>query len=109
LTTLPSRSEDNVQLTIDSKQPLDDVLRVVGAMYDVELSTKPAATATRAGKRAGATRRGSAARVSARRKTAARGASSAEIRRWAIDNGYELGRKGPLPGEVVAAFRAGHR
>jgi hypothetical protein len=103
-----------MQLTIDSEQPLDEVLRVVGAMFDVEISvgsqdaraaTRPGRAARQATKRAGSARRG--ARRGGRR--ARSGATPADVRQWAALNGLEIASKGRVPGSVLEAFAAAHR
>ncbi len=104
-----------MQLTIDSSQPLDDVLRVVGAMFNVTLqveagaATPVAQVPTRA---AGARRpRQAAGRSAGRRTTTRRGGrgSTADIRRWAIEHGLDVRSRGRIPSTVVSAYRAAHR
>ena len=94
-----------MQLTIDSDQPLADVLRVVGAMYNVQLTSSRMSNATapsaapedvRAGRRA--PRR---ARSASKKRTPTAG-SSAEMRAWGRENGYEVGDKGTLPTALIA-------
>jgi Lsr2 len=98
-----------VQLTIDSTQKLDDVIRVVSALYNVQLGVvsdadaKPAA-ASRSRGRSAATR-GSATRRSGRRPTR-RNASTAEVRAWAHTNGFTISDRGRLSQTVKNAFEA---
>ena len=87
-----------MQITIDSDQPLEDVLRVIGAMYNVDL------TSTNASSKAGA-RRVPQQRRGPRRRSA-RQASTAEVRAWALSNGYEVGTKGRIADAVLRAYRA---
>jgi Lsr2 len=57
-------------------------------------------------------RRGAAAGRSARSSrpaSAPRGESQAEIREWARAQGYAVGDRGRIPGEVRAAYDAAHR
>lgn len=104
-----------MQLTIDSEQPLDEVLRVVGAMFDVEISvgdlgsraTRPAGRPARrgSGRRSSVSRR--RGRPAGRRGRQA--ASPADIRSWATRNGYDIATKGRVPATVMEAFAAAHR
>jgi hypothetical protein len=100
-----------MQLTIDTSERLDDVLRVVGAAFGVTLSVGEdgdAAPATghaprsraRAG-RASGSRRG--ARASRGRGN---GPSTAEVRAWAREHGYAVSDRGRIPQEVFTAFAA---
>jgi hypothetical protein len=59
------------------------------------------------GRRRGATT-GRSAR-SSRPASAPRGESQAEIREWARAQGYAVGDRGRIPGEVRAAYDAAHR
>lgn len=112
-----------MQLTIDSAQPLDDVLRVVGAMYNVNLTvdgarrhTADAISSARGGRRAAATkprtRRSKSSQKPAttgrRRRGGRRSASTAEIRQWAVDSGYDIASKGRVPATIVDAYRSAH-
>jgi hypothetical protein len=102
-----------VQLTIDSNQKLSDVLRVVGALYAVNIGvleaettpaeiTKPTTPAPRGRKRAPRSRRPAASRGTGRRSS--RGTSSAEIRAWAQANGHTVSDRGRIPSAVVTAY-----
>ena len=86
-----------MQLTIDSSQPLEDVLRVVGAMYQVDLSVPPGNGNN--SQRTLRQRRAS----SARRKKLP---TTAEVRAWALSEGYEVGSKGRIADSVVDAYLA---
>jgi hypothetical protein len=100
----------NVQLTIDSSQKLDDVIRVVGALYNVQLgivgtAASKAVVASSRGSSRSAPSRGSASRGSGRRPN--RGsASTAEVRAWAQTNGYQVNSRGRIPMTVKNAFEA---
>src|SRR3954470_18008435 len=116
-----------MQLTIDSQQPLDQVLRVVGALYDVTLTVDgdagtganvaatgptaaPAAPAAPAASRDGRRR---TSRANGRRSTAAHhrksgAAPASEVRRWARANGLHVSDRGRISASVTAAYRAGH-
>jgi hypothetical protein len=103
----------SVQVTIDSSESLSDVLRVLGAVYDVTLtvseegtvgSTPPAESSPTPVPEKVRTRR-------ARKKPAAEPAARAgneQIRSWALENGLTVSNRGRLPGRVVAAYRDAH-
>jgi Lsr2 len=99
-----------VQLTIDSTQKLDDVIRVVGALYNVQLgvvdATGPTATVASSRSRSrSASSRGSATRRSGRRPSRST-ASTAEVRAWAQTNGYQVNSRGRIPMTIKNAFEA---
>jgi hypothetical protein len=96
-----------MQLTIDSSQPLEDVLRVIGAMYKVDISAGPtnAKTTSRTTSRRTAPQRRNAS-ANARRNGKHEAPTSAQVRAWAVSKGYEVGSKGRIPDSVVAAYRA---
>lgn len=100
-----------MQLTIDSSQPLDDVLRVIGAMYNVRLTTDGTRRVTSADEVP--ERKKETIAVSSRRRGSAKlrrdVASTADVRAWALANGYEVGSKGRISDSVVAAFKAARR
>jgi hypothetical protein len=106
-----------MQLMVDSKEPLESVLLVVGAMYRVELSvatqTDPApapatSTATRNGtrKRSRKTaRKAPAAPAGGGRRGRRRVVDSADVRAWARANGHAVKDRGRVPAAVVDAYR----
>jgi hypothetical protein len=98
-----------VQLTIDSTQKLDDVIRVVGALYNVQLgvvdAAGPTATVASSRGRSRAASRGSATRRSGRRPSRST-ASTAEVRAWAQTNGYQVNSRGRIPMTIKNAFEA---
>jgi hypothetical protein len=121
----------DVKLTVDSSEPLEDAMRVLGALYGVTLvvasdgsdvagaeqdARKPADK--RAGRRPAAARKTRpAARASdavarkPKQGTAARLAgspSSAEVRSWARDNGMTVSDRGRVPASVMTAYRNAH-
>ncbi len=99
-----------MHLTIDSDQQLDDVLRVVGAMFNVTLQVQPAApdeAGSASAARPGRARSGSGGRRA--RAGRARRESTADIRTWAAANGHEVASRGRIPTSVVSAYRAAHR
>ncbi|MBC7639515.1 MAG: Lsr2 family protein [Rhodoferax sp.] len=101
-----------MKVTLYSSDPLEDALRVVGALYGVSLqagapdaATPPVATPVARTR----SRSRSAAAVTAPRKRASRAAVStptAELRRWAKEAGYQVNDRGPLPADVLAAHAA---
>jgi hypothetical protein len=98
-----------VQITIDSSQKLDDVIRVVGALYNVQLGVVGTANATSAapsrGRARSASSRGSAARRAGRRPTR-KNVSNADVRAWAHNNGFQISDRGRISQEVKNAFEA---
>jgi hypothetical protein len=92
-----------MQLTIDTSQDLDDVLRVVGSLFNVTITTTDAVTEARP--TAGKGRRSSSRRSSASR-SARRAASPAEMRAWAVAHGHNVNGRGRVPAAIVAAFEA---
>jgi hypothetical protein len=118
-----------VKVTIDSSEPLDDALRVLGALYDVTLvvSTPVADTSGEAQEeivarpvRGGArpSRRGTAAKDRAPRTPKGRGGrtrknvapvGTAELRSWARDNGYAVSDRGRVATSVLQAYDAAHQ
>ena len=115
-----------MKVTIDSTEPLQDALRVIGALYNVTLTQaepasnaattttrttrtrKPAATA----ERASATQpspEAAAPRSSGRRArlapTTEAAPKTSEIRAWALANGHQISDRGPLPAAVIAEYR----
>ena len=108
-----------MQLTIDSNEPLERVLDVVGSLYGVRLAVSLApprhrprpvhAPRRRAAPRARPARsRGSAvpARSHRSRPTASTTSppDSATVRRWAQANGVAVKDRGRIPASVVAAY-----
>jgi hypothetical protein len=108
-----------MQLTIDSNEPLQRVLDVVGSLYGVRLtvSTETPEAMGVAGSRP---RRGAApksrsarprgkavpARSHGSRSTASTTSApdSATVRRWAHANGVAVKGRGRIPASVVAAY-----
>ncbi len=111
-----------MKVTIDSTEPLADALRVVGALYNVNLAEAPAADDTPPaepvqGKPARATTanppRPSPAKTSKvstegrSRRVAA--ATSRDMRAWALANGHAVSDRGTLPAAVKAAYTEAHK
>jgi hypothetical protein len=119
-----------MKLTLDSAEPLDDALRVVGALYGVRLAVttdgaskteaaeQPApATATTgtAGRRVSSNRErrqpGKGGRAASRRRSTRRpdpAGNTAEIRAWARQSGLTVSDRGRISGTVLAAYRNAH-
>jgi len=123
-----------MQLTIDSTEPLDRVLKVVSSLYGVELavvstSEQPAGESAarqkpitpRAQTRRTAKKTAPAAPV---RKTAAGNGKKATgnggsrqspvndlgaVRSWARANGFQVSDRGRVSNAVLQAFKAGNR
>lgn len=102
-----------VQITIDSKEPLENVLRVVGATYGVTVGVveggAPAAGTGRRGRPRGVGR--ATKRQPGRprgRKRAQSGLSMSDVREWARGQGHQVSTRGPVPTPIVEAYRAAH-
>jgi len=109
-----------MQLTIDSNEPLDHVLRVVGSLYGVNLvvadqsgqgPAEPAAlpedtpSQPRASRPRGAKK--AASKTPPRSGRTADGGSKPDltaVRQWARDNGYAVSDRGRVPNSVLAAY-----
>ncbi len=106
-----------MQLTIDSAEPLEDVLKVIGSLYDVRLAVVPAAAvdapapplATKAvaatHKRSGAARSSSVDAAGRRRSGGSAQVDPAAVRHWARENGHPVRDRGRVADAVVAAYR----
>lgn len=115
-----------MKVTIDSTEPLADALRVIGALYNVTLTTsdtttgdKERETAPSPQRPAGsnrkprpATKERSSRRpetvTSKRAKRQVSSVSISEIRRWAKDNGHAVRSRGTLPASVRSAYADAH-
>jgi hypothetical protein len=124
-----------LKLTLDSSEPLEHAMRVVGALYGVTLSlssdgqeaTKPAKK--NSGKPANAKKRTARKKTSATRKAlpvaaaadaeptqeeqavalgSAGSPSNADLRTWARHNGFTLSDRGRVPAAIVTAYRSAH-
>jgi hypothetical protein len=123
-----------MQLTIDSTEPLDRVLKVVSSLYGVELSVVsttglPAAAEQASGRAraASAPRGGQTARKAGARKNAAGSLAPAKaagrngrsrrspvadvgaVRTWARANGFQVSDRGRVSNAVLKAFEEGQR
>jgi hypothetical protein len=116
-----------VKVTIDSTEPLEDAIRVRGALYGVTLTiaaTEPATSlgttsrdrrSTSPRPRKARTRSAKstplatpAARTVRGAKATAQAVDSAELRSWARQNGYTLSDRGRVPAAITAAYRDAH-
>jgi len=116
-----------LRLTLDSSEPLEDAMRVLGALYGVTLVVSPddqdatstaRKTASTPGKKSANKPAGNkktvnraptdAKKARPEQKTARRSAgasSNAEVRSWARRNGLTVSDRGRLPASVVTAYR----
>ena len=111
-----------MRISIDSTEPLEDVIRVVGAMYDVTLTvaaTNDTAVAvqarTSAARDGNRTAKGKASRGrgTGRSRAGSRGqsdrrlakVSNHDLRSWARENGYTVSDRGRIPAAVVTGYR----
>lgn len=86
-----------MQLTIDSAEPLEHVLRVVGSLYGTELAVAPDATIPEAAQpptKSARRRKRGATTSASRKRTRAGSPSTADIRAWAQGHGYEVASRG---------------
>jgi hypothetical protein len=108
-----------MQLTIDSTEPLDHVLRVVESLYGVQLSATAKAPAVKGARSAGGSakpepRRSDAARDSAKpsaptKRSTSRNAAKTDpaiIRNWARANGHAIRDRGRVPATILAAYKS---
>jgi Lsr2 len=120
-----------LKLTVDSSEPLDEAMRVLGALYGVTLvvskdepdmrpPTKKTASRPAKGRRtvsgrqaaARATRSGASAvsadAVKPTKASASRSSGSpnnAEVRSWARQTGLTVSDRGRIPASVMTAYR----
>jgi len=118
------RDEKPLKVTIDSAEPLADALRVIGALYNVNLAQVAATddtTTTTAGAAqdqplgaatAKPSRNSRAKAASAPTRTGRRrrntAASSSDVRAWAVANGHTVSDRGTLPAGIKAAYAQAH-
>ncbi len=103
-----------MQVTIDSRDPLEQALGVVGALYGVELTVgaategaaAPQVRSTTARKRGG---KRTAARQSGRRARGGAASSSkpdlAAVRSWAREQGLQVSDRGRVSNAVLEAYQ----
>jgi hypothetical protein len=95
-----------VQLTIDSAEPLEKVLAVIGALYNVEVATTAAAPAARQKPRAANAARSRRATTGPARRASVAKPDPASVRAWAKTTGLEVNDRGRVPANVTAAYVA---
>ena len=114
-----------MKVTIDSTEPLADAIRVIGALYNVNLAqaaeTDEATTLEAA---QGPSARPGTAKPSRRRRSktsqvaspsgSGRGrpksnAGSREVRAWAVANGHSVSNRGTLPAAIKSAYAQAHK
>lgn len=110
-----------MKITIDSTEPLEDALRVLGALYAVTLiqiepATSPASAAAGSRtRRSGASATGRSATqapprpaasptTSRRRSRTAAAPRTSDVRAWALANGHHVSDRGPIPASVGAEY-----
>lgn len=99
-----------MQITIDSAEPLEDVLRVVGAAFGATLTVaEPSGAAPRRQTRSQSERSGRRSTGGRRRGKAAPTVSSSAVREWARENGYSVSDRGRIPQNVVSAYAEAHK
>jgi hypothetical protein len=116
-----------LKVTVDSSESLEDVLRVVGALYDVTLvlaqntpeadrptqepsaAPKQRSARTKPRNRGGAAENGASKSRTARRTESAGAPSNAEVRSWARQTGLNVSDRGRVPASVMAAYRNAHQ
>jgi hypothetical protein len=125
------RKAPALKLTLDSSEPLEHAMRVLGALYGVTLvpspdeedaskparenGSKPASSKTTAKRKSSAPRQArpvapatDADAAQSKQETAPRSAgspSNAEVRSWARQNGFTVSDRGRVPASVLTAYR----
>lgn len=97
-----------MQITIDSNEPLDRVLPVINAVYNVSLSLPDITTSEETTPaRARRTRTSTAtSRKPAARRNKRPTVTPGTVRQWARTNGYAVSSHGRLPAELLEAYQA---
>lgn len=119
------RKVTTLKVTIDSTEPLADVIRVLGAMYDVTLRVAPSDTTKetpaspgRAVKaalpharkaRTPKPRASSTTETPRPAKTGGTRVSASELRSWARQHGYTVSDHGRVPAAIESAYRLAHK
>jgi len=123
----------DVKLTVDSSEPLEDAMRVLGALYGVQLvvaslgqdvpgnepaASKPAEKSRTVAKKRPATRKTRPApardavapkqRAPRRVSGSAGSPSAADVRSWARESGMTVSDRGRVPASVITAYRNAH-
>jgi hypothetical protein len=115
-----------MRLTLDSSEPLEDAIHVLGALYGVTLvvstdapetrtmtqqSTAPANRSASEQQRTGAAVAGAVVGKSRRpsRSRSAPDVSNADVRSWARETGLTVSERGRVPASVMTAYRSAHQ
>ena len=107
-----------VKLTVDSNEPLEDAMRVLGALYGVTLvvssevpdARRPAQGRVTRRKRSTATKpRTGAPAVDSDAAESAGSPSNAEVRAWARRTGLSVSDRGRVPASVLKEYRNAHQ
>ena len=104
-----------MRVSIDSTEPVEQVIRVIEALYGVKLTVATANGAAPAGPAAaGERRRGTRTTGNRATRTSGNGrvrskkrvetVSNAELRSWARKNGHAVRDRGRIPAAVSAAY-----
>lgn len=104
-----------MRISIDSTEPLQDVVRVIEAVYEVTLTatpatqlvnTAPAPTLQRRGGPQTASGKTPRAKSNGQGRSAKQRAkvSNEELRSWARENGQTVNDRGRIPASVVSAY-----
>ncbi len=100
-----------MQLTIDSSEPLDHVLAVIGAIYQAPIAAGVAPPVGSsppeelAPTELAATKKKTATRTRKTGSTPARSVEPAAVRAWARAHGITVGGHGQIPEAVVKAYQ----
>lgn len=98
-----------MKLTVDSAESLDDVLRVIGSLYGVELTRADGSIGSKTSA-SRAKRAPTKARTASPRRRSTSGSSGSVdpkvIRQWAWENGHDVSARGSLPAAVRDAYQA---
>ena len=114
-----------MKVTIDSTEPLADAIRVIGALYNVNLGEVAAtddtpttgaaqdeppraATGTSSRRSRAKTAKASSPSGTGRRRRAP-AAGSSDVRAWAVANGHTVSSRGTLPAAIKAAYAEAHK
>ena len=114
-----------MKVTIDSTEPLADAIRVIGALYNVDLGEvaadadpmiimpaqdQPPRAATSTPSRRGRAKTANVSSPSGTgRRRRAPAAGSSDVRAWAVANGHAVSNRGNLPAAVKAAYAEAHK
>ncbi len=112
-----------MQLTIDSTEPLESVLAVLGSVYQVQLTANsrsaaptasapgPTAKSIRGTRRPGGTAKsstGTAGGVRRGRSKPSAAVDSTAVRAWAREHDVAVSGRGRIPASLLTAYRDAH-